>query len=275
MSKPDKGQYLEVNGIKTFFIKEGNGDPLVLVHGGSPGACTLFNWGMKNIESLAASGFTVYAFDQPGFGYTDNPTDYSIEYRVAHAKSFIDGLKLDRFHLIGNSQGAYIAARIALEDRRVGRLVFVSSGSLSPRGSAKSDALGKEHSEELRQYNPSLENARSMTMKTFFNKELVTEEFVQLRYEMSTGKNLKAFLKRKEVPRPRPIHEDLRNLEVRTLILWGNNDRGVTAERGLLLFQLLPDAELHFFGRCGHLVQHDQGARFRSIVVNFLKADTG
>ena len=114
-----------------------------------------------------------------------------------------------------------------------------------------------------------------MTMKTFFNKELVTEELVQLRYEMSTGKNFEAFLKRKEVPRPRAIQEELRNLEVKTLILWGNNDRGVTAERGLLLFQLLPDAELHFFDRCGHLVQHDQGARFRSIVADFLKAGTG
>ena len=69
-----------------------------------------------NMQPLAAYDLCLYAFDQAGFGNTDNPADYSMEYRVAHARAFIDALKLERFHLIGNSMGAYIAARIALED---------------------------------------------------------------------------------------------------------------------------------------------------------------
>ncbi len=77
-----------------------------------------------------------YAYDQPGFGRTENPTDLSIEYRVTHAKAFIDALKLDRYHVIGNSVGGYIAARLALEDSRVGRFVTTTSGTLAPKGSA-------------------------------------------------------------------------------------------------------------------------------------------
>ena len=171
MLKSDKGEYIDVNGIKTFYIKAGSGYPLLMIHGGSPGACSLINWG-ANIEPLAASGFTVYAYDQPGYGHTDNPEDFSLEYRVNHTRSFINAMKLDRFHLMGNSMGAYIAARIALEDKRTGKLVLVSSGTLAPKGSPEAEALSKAHGERLRGYTPSLENARTLTMGTLFDKSL-------------------------------------------------------------------------------------------------------
>jgi pimeloyl-ACP methyl ester carboxylesterase len=270
MTKPDKGEYLDVDGIRTFYIKEGSGHPLLLIHGGAPGACSLVTW-KPNIEYFASSGFTVYAFDQPGYGYTDNPTDYSLEYRAAHAKSFIDKLGLDRFHMIAQSRGAYIAMKLALEDRRTGRLVSTASGTVAPKGSAESGALSKKHEAELRAYTPSLENIRTITKKTLFHQELVTEELVKARYEMSTGKNYEANLKRREAPPPKPITEELRNLKVKTLLVWGKYDQGVTLERALLLFQLIPDAELHVFDKSGHWTQWDQTSRFNRIVCDFLK----
>jgi len=145
--------YIEADGLKTFYVKAGSGFPVVLFHGAAPGASAQVNWQL-NIEPLAAAGFSVYAYDQPGFGRTENPTDLSIEYRVTHAKAFIDALKLDRYHVIGNSVGGYIAARLALEDSRVGRFATTTSGTLAPKGSAKSQALGRQHSEELREYVP-------------------------------------------------------------------------------------------------------------------------
>lgn len=265
-----KGEYLTVDGIRTFYIKAGSGYPLLLIHGGSPGACSAVNWG-PNIEPLAESGFTVYAFDQAGFGRTDNPADHSLEYRVAHARSFIDALKLGHFHLVGNSMGAYIAARIALEDQRIGRLVLVASATLAPKGSPQAEALSKEHSKKLREYSPTLENARTLTMGTLYNQELLTEELVQERYAMSIGKNLEAQSKRRKAPPPKPIQEELRNLKVKTLILWGNNDRGAAVERALLLFKAIPNAELHLFDKCAHWVQWDKVVRFNRIVADFLQ----
>src|ERR687887_2127352 len=87
--------YLEIHGLRTFYIRAGEGHPVVLIHGGSPGTCSLVNWKL-NIEPLAAAAFTVCCFDQPGFGLTDNPMDYSLEFRVVHAKAFIDAMKLRR-----------------------------------------------------------------------------------------------------------------------------------------------------------------------------------
>lgn len=270
MIRVDEGAYVSVDGIKTFYVKVGSGDPVVLIHGSSPGAYSLNAWKL-NIEPLAAAGFTVYTFDQPGFGHSDNPEDYSIEYRVRHARAFIDTLGLDRFHVIGNSVGGYIGARIAIEDPRAQSFVTTSSGTLAPRGSAESQAIAKKHAEVLRSYTPSLENMRLLTLGTIFNHELVTEEVVRERYQMSIEKNYEAQLKRKGMPPPKPVHEELRNLRVKTLLLWGNNDHGVTVERGLLLFRLIPNAEFHLFDKCAHWVQWDRASRFNNMVADFLK----
>jgi 2-hydroxy-6-oxonona-2,4-dienedioate hydrolase len=261
--------YIEADGLKTFYVKAGSGFPLVLIHGAAPGASAKLNWKL-NIEPLAAAGFSVYAYDQPGFGHTDNPADLSIEYRVTHAKAFVNALNLAQFHVVGNSVGGYIAARLALEDGRTGKFVTTTSGTLAPKGSEASQALGQKHSEELREYEPSLEAMRQLTKGTLFRQELVTDELVQERHAMSIGKNYDAQLQRRGVKPPRSIHEELRHLKTKTLLLWGANDRGVSVERGLLLFQLIPDAEFHLFDRCAHWVQWDQAERFNRLVADFL-----
>jgi len=271
MTTSIKQEYLQVDGLKTFLVRAGSGHPLLLIHGAAPGASSLINWKL-NIEPLAAAGFTVYAYDQPGYGYTENPSDYSIEYRVAHAKALLNALKLDRLHVLGNSVGGYIAARLGLEDERAKSFVTTTSGSLSPQGSADSQALAKKHSEELREYEPSLENMRKLTLGTIFNKELVTEELVRERYEMSTGKNYEAQLQRRNAARQRPLHDELNQLRVKALLLWGANDRGVSVERGIELFQRIPNAEFHLFDRCAHWVQWDKAERFNELVAHFLRS---
>ena len=264
--------YLRIEGLKTFYIQAGEGEPLVLFHGGSPGTCSSVNWKL-NVEPLAAAGFAVYAYDQPGFGLSDNPTDYSLDFRVAHAKALIDALQLDRFHVMGNSMGAYIAARIALEDRRAKKLVLVSSNTLAPKGSAESQAKSKKHAEELRAYTPSLENMRTMTLGTLFHRELVSDELVRERYEMSAGKNYEAQLKRAAAPKSKTLDDELGHLKTKTLILWGKNDHGTSLEQALLLFEKIPQAELHVFDECAHWVQWDQAERFNNLVAAFLRAE--
>ena len=163
------------------------------------------------------------------------------------------------------------AARLALEDERVKSFVTTTSGSLRRRDQADSQALAKKHSDELREYEPSIENMRKLTLGTIFNKELVTEELVRERYDMSTGKNYDAQVQRRTAARQRPVHDDLKRLRLRTLLLWGNNDRGVSVERGLELFQRIPGAEFHLFDQCAHWVQWDKAARFNQLVTTFLR----
>lgn len=264
-------EHIQVDGIKTFLVSVGTGHPLILIHGASPGASSLVNWKL-NLEQLANAGFAVYAYDQPGFGYTDNPSDHSIEYRVRHAKALIDLLKLDHYHVVGNSVGGYIAARLALEDNRVKRFVTTTSGSLSPAGSAASQSLAQKHAADLREYEPSMENMRRLTFGTIFKKALVTEELVRERYEMSIGKNYDAQVGRRTAAKQKPVYDDLSKLRVKSLLLWGNNDAGVSVERGIELFQRIPGAEFHLFDNCAHWVQWDQADRFNRLVSDFLRS---
>lgn len=261
--------YVDVDGLRTSYIKAGSGHPLLLLHGGSPGACSLVSWN-KNIDYFARSGFEVYALDQPGYGNTDKPKDYSVEYRVGHARSFINQVELRSFHLIGNSQGGYIAARIALEDERTKGLVVVASGTLAPAGSDEAIVMSERHREETRQYTPSAENTQSFSMGTVLNKDLA-KELSEVRHSMSVGKNFETQVARRSAPPPKSIQDELQSLRVKTLILWGNNDRGAAVERAFLLFKLIPNAELHIFDRCAHWVQWDQADRFNEIVVGFLR----
>jgi len=70
--------------------------------------------------------------------------------------------------------------------------------------------------------------------------------------------------------RQTPVYEELKQLRVKTLLLWGCNDRGVSVERGLELFRSIPGAEFHLFDRCAHWVQWDKASRFNDLVSNFL-----
>jgi pimeloyl-ACP methyl ester carboxylesterase len=262
-------EQVEVLGLKTFYIKVGEGHPLVLCHGGSPGTCSSVNWKL-NIESFAAAGFAVYAFDQPGFGLTDNPADYSLDFRFAHARAFIDLMNIGHYHVVGNSMGAYLAARLALEDRRVRRLVLVSSSTLAPKGSPESQAKSKRHADELRAYVPSFENMLKMTQGTLYHRELVTEELVRERYEMSAGKNFAAQSARAHAAKSKSLDDELADLKCKTLIFWGRNDHGTSLDQAIRLFQKIPEAELHIFDQCAHWVQWDHAARFNRLVTDFL-----
>jgi pimeloyl-ACP methyl ester carboxylesterase len=266
------GSYVEVAGVRTFFIKKGTGPALFLFHGTSPGACTLVNWA-PCIDHFASSGFTVYAFDQAGLGLTDNPMDLSHEFRVQHALAFVDQTGESEYCLVGNSQGGYAAARIAVaRPARTKKLVLIASGGVGPPASPEAEAISRQHGRELGEYVPSLENIRKLTEGTIYSHELITDELIQLRYEMSAGKNYEAQMGRRAGPPTRPVNEGLRSLNIPTMIMCGLNDTGWPPEKGLVLMQAIPGSELHLFDRCGHWPMWDQTARFNTVLRDFLIA---
>ena len=55
-----------------------------------------------------------------------------------------------------------------------------------------------------------------------------------------------------------------------TLILHGREDQVIPPETSETLFKLIPNAQLHMFGKCGHWTQIEQNARFVAMVDFFL-----
>jgi pimeloyl-ACP methyl ester carboxylesterase len=269
--KPGCGEYVDVDGVRTYYVHEGSGPTLLLLHGQPPGGSVHVIWG-PTFEFFVRAGFSVYAYDQVGFGRSGHSTDHSRERRVAQARAFIEAMGFQRYSMWGMSDGSNLACRIALQDPRVERMVLMASGSLSPRPPSLTEERHLAQAAERASYAPSLANARAYLEHALMNKAAITDELVAELYAMSSGKNHEAFQARQALPATPPIYDELRRLTIPTLLLWGRNDSG-GAERGLLLFEKIPGAELHIFDNCGHWVNVDQTDRVNSLVLNFLHGE--
>ena len=81
----------------------GNGETIVLLHGGGPGASSWSNFG-RNIAVLARH-FHVLAVDQPGYGHSSKHTEHE-QYNRYSANALLglfDHLGIERAALVGNS----------------------------------------------------------------------------------------------------------------------------------------------------------------------------
>jgi pimeloyl-ACP methyl ester carboxylesterase len=262
-------ELVEIAGLRTRFIAQGSGYPVVLLHGQWSTASVAWS---ENIPALAAHGFRAYAVDQPGFGETENPEDYSIETRIEHVKAFIDFLGLNRLACWGCSDGSYVAASIALTDQRIDRLILMASGALAPPRSQAPESTGDSLLEELKRYTPTRANAYSILSRILANHERLDDELVDRALGATAGKNLKAHRARMVASPPDPIHESLSRLDTPVLLLWGLDDEAVSPEQGLTLLRAMRTAEMHLLHRCGHWPQIDRAERVNELVCDFLSS---
>src|SRR5260370_39223093 len=108
------------------------GRPVVMLHGGGPGASAWSNSG-RTLPVLAAR-FRTLRVDQPGFGSSARPsvTGHYFTFAAEALAALLDELGIGQVHLIGNSLGGGTAVRFALRfPERAGRLVLMGPGGLS------------------------------------------------------------------------------------------------------------------------------------------------
>ncbi len=106
--------------------------PLVMLHGGGPGASSWSNFGPA-LPGFAEE-FRTILVDQPGFGASDKPPVVGNYYRFSADAivAVLDALGIEKVHVLGNSLGGGTAMRLALSyPDRVGRLIMMGPGGLS------------------------------------------------------------------------------------------------------------------------------------------------
>jgi 4,5:9,10-diseco-3-hydroxy-5,9,17-trioxoandrosta-1(10),2-diene-4-oate hydrolase len=276
-----KENFIEVEGLRIRTFEEGRGPEVLLLHGASLGSSADVWTG--NLSELAARGLRAIAYDQPGFGLSDNPGDPSVAYRTRFVLAFMDALRLQKARLIGHSQSGRIAVSLALEHgERVPRVVVLATGSLLPPlpGRGKPDAAegGEGGAAE-----PTLEDTRRQLEENLFDHSLITPAALRLRHRMSTGKNFQAFLERSRArggrkkegaPEAKPLWKRLGEVPVPLRLIYGREDRGDAAERAALAIELHPGLDLHLVERCKHLVQWDAPEEFAALAGSFLAEKT-
>jgi 2-hydroxy-6-oxonona-2,4-dienedioate hydrolase len=111
-----RSKFIDVGGVKTRYYEEGQGEPMLLLHGGSTAGSSTANVWTRNIPGLAKR-FHVYAVDRLGSGLTGNApdNDYGTEAQARFAYQFIQALKLGPVHLVGHSAGGGVALAMAAE----------------------------------------------------------------------------------------------------------------------------------------------------------------
>ena len=262
-------KFVAVDGITTRYMEEGTGEVVLLLHGLALGS-SLEVYG-ENIPVLAKAGLRAIAYDQPAFGLTDQPKDYSDEYRTQFILKFMDALGIERAHMVGHSNAGTAPALISLNHpNRVESVIGLAVFPLLPLlPEQKGGAV------ELPKNPPTLGDVRNSLERDFFNKSLITEEFVQLRYRFSTGKSFYAFLQaRKEEPDwyagDTPLWKRFARAPARKQYLYAKNDRANAAQRFALLRDLEPGLNMHLIDQCSHLAMLDQAQEFNRKVIEFV-----
>lgn len=105
--------YATVNGVKLHYVRQGSGDPLLLIHGW-PGFW--FEW-HENIDALAKH-FDVIVPDMRGFAYSDKPTgapevDYSDTAFAEDIRAFLDLHFIEKVRIVTHDFGALWVQRFA------------------------------------------------------------------------------------------------------------------------------------------------------------------
>ncbi|WP_396932131.1 alpha/beta fold hydrolase [Mycolicibacterium sp.] len=271
-ANPALGRRVTAGGVDTNYLEAGGGDatPVVLLHGSGPGVSAYANWRMT-IPVLAKSR-RVLAPDLLGFGYTQRleSHSYTMESWVAHLVEFVDSIGLSSFALVGNSFGGALALHMTtLLPDRVRRLVLM--------GAAGVPFAITEGLDEVWGYTPSVPAMRRVLDYFAFDRELVDDDLAEARYRASIQPGFhESYAAMFPAPRQRWLdsmvvdEEKIKAIRCPALIVHGREDRVIPLKTSQRLSQLIPDAQLHVFGQCGHWTQIEHAGRFSALVDSFL-----
>jgi len=264
------------------FAELGSGTPVVMLHGGGPGASGLSNYS-RNVAALAES-FRVIVPDMQGYGRSSKGVDRADPFGdLAEAMlGFLDAIGVRRAHVIGNSLGGACGLRMTLDQpHRVSGLVLMGPGGVNTTRALPTRGLSK-----LLDYyggkGPSREKLREFVREYLvFDGSQVPDSLIDERYEASIDPEV---IKAPPLRRPAGIPK-LRNWDftrdprldechVPTLVLWGADDKVNRPSGGEALRTRMRRCDLHLFARTGHWVQWERAAEFNAITTAFLREHT-
>jgi len=125
-------RFFDSNGVKIRYVVEGQGEPVLLIHGFS--ADVERNWVGPRLFSTLAKSHRTIAYDNRGHGKSEKPHDpmkYGKE-MVEDAVRLLDHLDVKRAHVVGYSMGASIVTRLIIDhpDRLLSATLGGNAGKL-------------------------------------------------------------------------------------------------------------------------------------------------
>ena len=225
----------------------------------------LHGWGqnttmMDFIAEFLKTHFTVYNFDLPGFGKSDEPNEtWGVQDYTEMLHEFCEKKKIDKPIIIGHSFGCRIAVRYA---HKYGAYKMVLTGAAGVRDKRTLKWYIKVYSYKLGKKILSLKPLQKYKDKFMANagsddykntSGIMRQTFVQVVNEDTT-----------------PI---LSKINAETLLVFGENDDATPVSKGKLMEELMPNAALVVFENQDHFAYINDARRFIAVLDAFLRSD--
>ena len=254
------GMYIEANGLEVYYEDYGEGEPLMLIHGGT---ATSQSWA-SHLPAFTEH-FEVFTPDSRGHGRTDNPTG-ELGYRVMAD----DAGRLDR------CAGSAEAARSGLQRRRADR----PRARLALPRPGQSPGVGRHTVQVFRSVPRGRpvtpgdhQRAKRWIPRSWSGSSPSGSAYLREAHGHVYGPEYwKTYVKQIAALWLRPLRytpEDIAAITDPVLLLVGDRD-GVCTEESVELFRLLPNAELAVAPASDHGFIEAKAGLFDALALDFL-----
>lgn len=262
--------YVRVDGTNVRYIDAGRGTPVIFLHGL---AASMYAW-RGNLAPVESAGFRVIAFDNRGFGFSDKPAHgYSNDDYERVLIAFMDSLHLPDAVLVGHSMGGAIAAQCAsTHPNRVRGLVLIDAAGFGIREPWVVRISGWPGVGRLASGLRSRWMTGRVLRSTYADPSKVRPEDVDQYYapvaEPNFGRALRGVL---HEFRFNSLAGRLGNVQIPTLVLWGERDEWIPTRVGRALAAELPRVAYLSVRNAGHALPEEAPAEVNRLVIAFLK----
>jgi pimeloyl-ACP methyl ester carboxylesterase len=257
-------QYVEVDGLRTAYRRDGQGLPVVFLHG------FFGDHRVWQHQLELADTYTVVAWDAPGCGGSSvPPPGFGMPDYAEALANFIQALELDRPHVVGNSFGGTLALELAIRHPTIPRSVVSADSYAGWSGSFPPEVVTQRLDQSL----PDLELPAEQVVAKWI------PGFVTRSAPRSVIDELGAIISDFHPDGMRIMIRALADADLRaglpgvtapTLLIWGDQDVRSPLSVAEDLHARIPGSRLEVIDGAGHLSHVEAPERFNAALRRFL-----
>lgn len=247
-----------ISGLKIHYTVQGEGSPIVLMHGWGCNLTTL-----ASVVKVAAETHKVYNVDFPGFGESQEPSEvWGVEMYTQMIEQLVKDEQIENPVLLGHSFGGRVGILYASRNK-VDKLILVDAAGVKPRRKLK--YYFKVYSFKL---------AKKL-LPFILGKEGAQKRIDAMRAKRGSSDYNSASPMMRSIL-SKVVNEDLKHcmpqIKAPTLLVWGENDTATPLSDAKIMERLIPNAGLVSFPGCGHYSFLDNPLQFAAVLRSFLKS---